>query len=157
MNANELLPGVEAANANRRILVIDEDHDIRQLGFDVLAGAGYYVEAVSNGEVGWKVIQAAAYDLIVTDHKLLGRTGMEMIEKMRAAAMKTPVIVAARHLPTHEFARKPWLKPIVMLQRPFPNADLLAAVKKILCPEVRPTVVPSPNVVKRQPAMEMAG
>jgi hypothetical protein len=30
------------------------------------------------------------------------------------------------------FARKPWLKPDVMLQRPFTNDDLLATVKKVL-------------------------
>jgi DNA-binding NtrC family response regulator len=157
MNVNEPLPGEEAANARYRILVIDDDHDIRQLSFDVLAGAGYYVEAVENGAVGWKVIQAARYDLVVTDHKLVGGTGMEMIEKLRAAVIKVPVIIAARHLPTHEFARKPWLKPIVLLQRPFSNDDLLGAVKKILRPDGRNVVSTPSSAAKKEPALELAG
>jgi len=157
MNANEPMPGEESANAHYRMLVIDEDHDLRQLSFDVLAGAGYYVEAVENGVAGWRVIQAARYDLVITDHKLIGRTGMEMIEKMRSAAMTTPVIIAARHLPTHEFARKPWLKPIVLLQRPFSNDDLLGAVKKILRPDGRNVAAIPSDPAKREPATELAG
>jgi CheY-like chemotaxis protein len=59
-------------------------------------------------------------------------TGIEMIEKLRSARMAVPVIMATGDLPTHEFARKPWLKPDATLPRPFSNDDLLEAVKKVL-------------------------
>jgi hypothetical protein len=42
------------------------------------------------------------------------------------------VIVATEHLPLREFARKPWLKPKAMLQRPFSNDILVETVKKVL-------------------------
>ena len=157
MNTNEPLPGEESANAHRRILVIDDDHDIRQLSFDVLTGAGYCVEMVDDGVAGWKLIQAARYDLVITDHKLLRMTGLEMIERMRAAAVTIPVIIATRYLPMQEFARKGWLKPVIMLQRPFANDVLLAAVEKILRP-ASPHVAATPFVAaKREPALELAG
>jgi hypothetical protein len=35
-------------------------------------------------------------------------------------------------LPIDEFARKPWLKPDLMLERPFSNDDLLEGVKNVL-------------------------
>jgi hypothetical protein len=35
-------------------------------------------------------------------------------------------------LPTHEFIRRPWLKPDAALERPFSNEVLLATVKEIL-------------------------
>lgn len=59
-------------------------------------------------------------------------TGVEMIEKLRSARMTLPVLMATRYLPTHEFIRRPWLKPDAALERPFSNDDLLATVKKIL-------------------------
>jgi hypothetical protein len=40
--------------------------------------------------------------------------------------------MATRYLPTHEFARRPWLKPDAALERPFSNEDLLETVKKVL-------------------------
>lgn len=56
-----------------------------------------------------------------------------MIAKVRASCMEIPVIMATGHLPMDEFARKPWLKPEAMLQRPFSNDELLVSVKNILC------------------------
>ena len=58
-----------------------------------------------------------------------------MLEKIHAARMSLPVIMATGNLPTHEFKKRPWLKPDAMLQRPFSNDDLLAAVKKVLRPD----------------------
>jgi hypothetical protein len=46
--------------------------------------------------------------------------------------MAVPVIMATSYLPTHEFARKPWLKPDAALERPFSSDDLLETVKKVL-------------------------
>ena len=120
------------ANSPHRILVVDDDSDTRQLSLDVLAGAGYDVEAVKDGAAGWEALQAKSYDLIITDNKMPRMTGIEMIEKLRSARMAVPVIMATGYLPTHEFARKPWLKPDATLQRPFSNDDLLAAVKEVL-------------------------
>ena len=155
MNANGPLPGEESANALRRILVIDDNHDIRQLSFDVLTDAGYCVEAVEDGVAGLKVIQAARYDLVVTDHKLLRMTGMEMIEKIRAAGVVIPVIIAARHLPTQEVARKGWLKPIILLQRPFSNDELLGTVGKALRQIGRNVATMPFSAVTREPALEL--
>ena len=156
MNANELLPGEESMNSQHCILVIDADHDVRQLTVDVLGGWGYHVEAVEDGLAGWKALQAARYDLVITDHKLVGVTGMEMVGKLRAAAMAVPVIIAARHLPTHEFASKPWLKPVVMLQRPFSIDELLGTVKKVLHPADRNVASPFSGAAKSDPALELA-
>ena len=123
------------ANFTHRILVVDDDSDTRQLSIDVLAGSGYDVEAVIDGAAGWDALQANRYDLTITDNKMPKMTGLELIEKLRSARMALPVIMATRYLPVNEFARRPWLKPDAMLQRPFSNDDLLETVQKILCPD----------------------
>ena len=79
---------------------------------------------------GWEALQNNSYDLVITDNKMPRMTGIEMIEKLRSATMTLPVIMATRYLPTHEFVRRPWLKPDAALERPFSNDELLAAVKK---------------------------
>ena len=128
-------PRPRPTNAPRRILVVDDDSDTRQLSVDVLAGSGYDVEAVIDGAAGWEALQETSYDLTITDNKMPRMTGIEMIEKLRSARMTIPVIMATGHLPMAEFARRPWLKPDATLQRPFTNDDLLAAVKKVLRPD----------------------
>jgi DNA-binding response OmpR family regulator len=119
-------------NPSHRILVVDDDHVTRQISVDVLVGSGYDVESVKDGAAGWQALQAGNYDLVVTDNKMPNMTGIEMIAKLRSARMAVPVILATGVLPTHEFARRPWLKPDAMLQRPFSNDDLLEKVKEVL-------------------------
>jgi DNA-binding response OmpR family regulator len=122
----------EQPNLSSLILVVDDDDDTRHMSINVLADSGYGVEGAKDGAAGWEAIQTTDYDLIVTDNKMPRMTGLEMLEKMRAARISLPVIMATGMLPTHEFERRPWLMPDLMLQRPFSNGDLLAAVKKIL-------------------------
>ena len=130
-----IAPVISHKNSPPRILVVDDDRDIRQLSQDVLAAAGYEVEAVKDGAAGWETLQAKSYDLVITDNQMPRMTGIEMIEKLRAAHMAVAVIMATGHLPTAEFDRKPELKPDAFLKRPFSNDDLLRAVKQVLRPD----------------------
>jgi DNA-binding NtrC family response regulator len=123
---------LEQSNSSRRILVVDDDNDVRQLSVDVLTDSGYEVEAAKDGAAGWEALQTNDFDLVITDNKMPRMTGIEMLEKLRAARMALPVIMATSHLPTHEFASKPWLRPDATLQRPFTNDDLLKTVKRVL-------------------------
>ncbi len=116
-----------------RILVVDDNTDTRQLSADVLTGSGYNIEVAKDGAAGWKALQSGNhYDLVVTDNTMPNLTGIEMIARLRSARLTVPVIMATEHLPDHEFARKPWLRPDATLQRPFSNEDLLETVKKVL-------------------------
>jgi DNA-binding response OmpR family regulator len=137
----------QARKPPQRILVVDDDNDIRQFSVDILTDSGYDVDGAKDGADGWDALQAVNYDLVITDNKMPRMTGMEMIEKLRAAYMTLPVILATRYLPRYELTLRPWLEPDAMLERPFSDDDLLGAVKKILGPgdgggEVKVTLLP---------------
>ena len=118
----------------QRILVVDDNVDTRQLTLDVLASSGYEAEGAADGAPGWEALQTFDYDLVVTDNRMPRMTGVEMIAKLRAARMSLPVIMATGVPPKYEFERRPWLKPDLLLERPFTNDDLVEAVRKILDP-----------------------
>jgi PAS domain S-box-containing protein len=111
---------------------VDDDRAARQHTVNALTGFGYEVEGVKDGAAGWAALQASHYDLIITDNRMPKMNGIEMIAKLRAASMTLPVIMATGLLPTHEFVRRPWLKPDVTLAKHFSNDDLLAAVNDLL-------------------------
>ena len=119
-------------NPSRRILVVDDDPDTRQLSVDVLVSSEYEVDAAIDGAAGWEALRARHYDLVITDNKMPRMTGVELIEKLRYTRVGLPVIMATSQLPTSIFDSKPWLTPDATLQRPFSNDDLLATVKKVL-------------------------
>ncbi len=119
-------------NFTRRILVVDDDRDSRQLKTDLLISSGYQVETANDGAAGWEALRTYDYDLVITDNHMPKMTGLEMIENLSASCMAIPVIMATGNLPTDEFARKPWLKPEATLQKPFTNRELLDAIKNVL-------------------------
>ncbi len=128
-----------------RILVVDDDDFVRQLNTRVLVKSGYNVDAAEDGAVAWDTLQLNGYDLLVTDNKMPKVTGVELLQKLHAARIFLPVIMATGTLPDEEFARSPWLQPAATLLKPYSNAELLATVEDVLCAttEARVQIEPS--------------
>ena len=120
------------ANPPQRILVVDDDSDLRLLYADVLALPGYHVDAAEDGAAGWEALQANNYNLLITEHSLPKLTGIELVRKLRAAHMAVPVVMAAGRLPTPELTRNSSLQLAAMLPKPFAVDELLDTVKKVL-------------------------
>jgi CheY-like chemotaxis protein len=118
--------------SSRRILVVDDDSESRQLKVDLLRSSGYQVEAANDGVAGWEALRTYEYDLVVTDNQMPRMTGLELIKNLEFSHMSIPVIMATGNVPADEFMRRPWLKPEATLQKPFTNNDLLEAIRSVL-------------------------
>ena len=115
-----------------RILVVDDDSDIRQLSAEVLIHSGYEVDAAADGAAAWEALQIKAFNLLITDHNMPGLTGVELVRKLRSARMALPVIMSTGRLPTKELAQNPSLQLAAMLPKPFSVEELLGTVTKVL-------------------------
>ena len=120
------------AKPTHRILVVDEDQDIRCLYSEVLAGGGYDVDAAQDGNVAWDALQANCYQLLVTEHYLPKLTGIQLVRKLRAAHIALPVVMAATTLPMYELHRDVSLQFAATLEKPFGMDVLLNTVKSVL-------------------------
>jgi DNA-binding response OmpR family regulator len=120
------------ADPNCRILVVEDDGDIRRLNFEVLDRAGYRVEAVEDGDVAWDKLRAKPFDLIVTDNEMPNLSGVVLITMMHAHGCALPVIMATAKMPSAEFERQPWLRPAAALLKPYTVDELLGTVKSVL-------------------------
>ena len=116
-----------------RVLVVDDESNMRKLNTEFLIAYGYHVDAAEDGAVAWDTLQTKSYDLLITDNTMPKVTGVELIEKVRAAGMPLPVIMATATLPKQTFARNPWLQPAATLLKPYTLAELLGTVKHVLC------------------------
>ena len=84
---------------SNRILLVDDELDIRLLGADLLFHSGYQVDTAGDGESGWEALQARDYDLLITDNKMPKVSGVELVRKLRSARMALPVILATGAMP----------------------------------------------------------
>lgn len=119
-------------NALHRILVVDEDRDLRQLYAEALAGPSCAVDGAADGAAAWEALQSNCYNLLITEHDMPKLTGVQLLRKLRAAHMDLPVVMVAGRLPTDELDRDPWLQFAGTLVKPFAVDVLVDTVNNIL-------------------------
>jgi two-component system sensor histidine kinase/response regulator len=120
------------SSPRRRILVVEDDRDLRRINAMVLHHAGYHVDTAEDGASGWKALQANHYDVLITDNNMPVVTGLELIMKVRSEEMPLSVILASGTAPTEELNRHPWLQLDAVLLKPYSTEAILVAVKKVL-------------------------
>ena len=76
-----------------RILVVDDDAVIREGLRRVLGIEGYLVETQSNGRAAMDRLQEFAFDLCITDLKMPGMSGLEVLQAVRVLQPEMPVIL----------------------------------------------------------------
>lgn len=140
MKAHPVLPTPEPAGTplssrthpRQRILVADDNGDVRQVTAKLLTRCGYEVDTAEDGAAAWDTLQRNRYHLLITNHHIPKVSGVELLEKLRAARMALPVIMAAPALPKDEFIRYPWPQPYGTLLKPYRVAQLLGMVREVL-------------------------
>jgi len=104
---------------SKKILVVDDEATIRLSLVEALSAEGYSVEAAETGEEALARTHGTAFDLLVTDLKLPGVTGLELLQAIRNQGQQVPVImmtaygdvdtaVAAMRLGAYDFIAKPF-------------------------------------------------
>lgn len=76
-----------------KILIAEDDRELRQLFQHVLTKNGYAVTGVSNGEEAMDAIDAGYYDLIISDIMMLKMDGYQLVRALREAGLTIPVMM----------------------------------------------------------------
>jgi DNA-binding response OmpR family regulator len=123
----------ERAHPPRRILLVDDDAELRKLYANFLMIAGYEVDTAGDGEAGWEALYAESftpdgYDLLITDNNMPRLSGVGLIKKVRAAGLNVPIILASGNAPDDTQS----LRLAAVLPKPFTGPDLLQAIEKAL-------------------------
>jgi len=80
-------------NALRKVLVVDDDPVVRKSFDRVLSGKGYAVITAENGEEALRKLNEEKYDLVYTDIRMPGISGLEVAEQVKARKPWTPVVI----------------------------------------------------------------
>lgn len=77
----------------RKVLVVDDDPVVRKSFDRVLSGKGYAVITAENGEEALRKLNEEKYDLVYTDIRMPGMSGLEVAEHVKASRPWTPVVI----------------------------------------------------------------
>jgi len=76
-----------------RIIVIDDEQDVRDALKEVLERAGFDVDIAANGDDGLELLRSKGADVVITDIIMPGKNGVETVHDIRKNFPKTRVIV----------------------------------------------------------------
>ena len=84
-------------NPNPKILLVEDDASIATGLQKVMRANGYGVTAVSRGDTGLERALAEPFHVVVTDLKLPGLDGLELVRELHQAKPKLPIILITAH------------------------------------------------------------
>jgi diguanylate cyclase (GGDEF)-like protein len=115
-----------------KTLVVDDEEIVRSFLIDVLTDEGYQVTAVSTGEEAVKLISKREFDLIITDIKMPGTDGMEVLRVAKTRDPNQNVIVMTGYASTETAVESMKLGAADYITKPFNLDQIKIVVAKTL-------------------------
>lgn len=110
-----------------RILLIEDEANVRIIMEHALIDGGYEVDAAEAVLIGYELLASHSYDLVVADARMPDGNGLELAEKARGTGVPALIITGyAFNLPRDELDR------FEFLLKPVTPSELLQAVERVL-------------------------
>ncbi|MBV8686967.1 MAG: PAS domain S-box protein [Alphaproteobacteria bacterium] len=110
-----------------RVLLVDDEPLVRASAADMLTELGYEVEEAESAEAALERIEAAAPDIVITDHLMPGLSGTDLAALLRRTRPGLPVLIVSGYA---DLEGLPAALP--RLTKPFRQSDLAACVGRLL-------------------------
>jgi signal transduction histidine kinase/FixJ family two-component response regulator len=131
-----LVTGLRFAGARPKLLVVDDQADNLALAVELLQKVGFETRAASSGEAALEVHDSWRPNLVLTDLRMPGMGGIELLRRLKAAG-STSVLVAftaSGFFELEEEARRAGASDVLL--KPYREAELLERLAKLLAVEL---------------------
>jgi CheY-like chemotaxis protein len=147
----------------KRILVVDDESDVREYLKAALEDDGFLVETAGDGLEALESVRREPPDLVSLDLVMPRHSGAKFyhdLQKDKHLA-KIPVLIVTGHarddLGKTDFAEMTMSGPGVYLEKPVRPASYVAAVRKVLGMEAASSPEPRPDELRRELAEALSG
>src|SRR5271154_4982062 len=120
------------AAGKQSILVVEDEAKLRRLVELQLADEGFQVQSAPDAEMGLQLVNKETFDLVLTDFKLPGMTGLEFLQAVKQVDAQTPVVIMTAYgtVESAVDAMKAGASDYVL--KPFSLAELVLVIRKEL-------------------------
>src|SRR6188768_3192070 len=120
------------AMARKSILVVDDEKNQREILETILSSEGYDVTTASSGEAAMKFVESRRFDLVLTDFKMTGMSGLDLLKELTNYDKSIIVILLTAHGSVDSAVDALRLGAFDYLQKPYDSAKLLETVSRAL-------------------------
>ena len=126
-----------------RVLVVEDNSEMGPYLKQGLTEHGFAVDLVADGVHALDYAATGVYDLLILDRMLPGRDGLDILRRLRAAAVRTPAIFLTAKSAVSDRVEGLDSGADDYLVKPFSFAELVARIRVVLRrgPEIQPSVL----------------
>jgi CheY-like chemotaxis protein/anti-sigma regulatory factor (Ser/Thr protein kinase) len=140
-----------------RILLVDDEKAVKWALQEALTDAGYEVETATSGEEGLLKAREQAFDLVVTDLRMPGISGLDMIREMKKSRPDLRAIICSAYGSMESVVEAMRLGVNDFLVKPFKIAELKKSIADLLGPPAESASPPAavakpPTAAPERPA-----
>lgn len=118
--------------ATTNILIVDDEEGVRELLCDALRIAGYAPLSAANGRTALALLREKSVALVIADVNMPQMSGFDMLGKMRAQGLTTPVLLLSARGERHDVTEGLRLGADDYVGKPFGLEEIMLRVKAIL-------------------------
>ncbi len=146
-------------SAIRKVLVVDDDPVVGKSFDRVLSGKGYAVITANNGQEALAKLDAEDYDVVFTDIKMPGMSGLEMAERVKAQRPWLPVVIVTGYGSSDNEARAEAAGVSAFLRKPLSPEMIEGSAAKALSEKAAApaAAVAAEGAAEAAPAPKAAG
>jgi PAS domain S-box-containing protein len=115
-----------------RILVVEDEDEVRELLKDILTDGGHEVAFASDGQKGLALFQEKTFDLVFTDLGMPGMSGWEVAEQIKRLSGETPVALITGWEVKQKKQELKSKGVDVVLKKPFRVEEILSLVHDLM-------------------------
>ena len=116
----------------RRILIVEDDEDMRENLRRILTLAGYQVHLARDGSEAITALQTEPFHLVLTDLVMPRMGGLELLREIRRRERDLPVVFLTAFGKSAAFAEAMDLGAIGFITKPFHANSLLAVIREVI-------------------------
>ncbi len=120
-----------------KILIADDDSNLRKLLMNELSGGGLDLTSADSGSAAFDFLKSGDYDVLVLDLNMPDMGGIELLKTMKNLDIATEVIVLTGHATVATAVEAMKLGAYDYLTKPFSMEELMLRVERLLKAEKR--------------------
>lgn len=118
--------------AKARVLVVDDEDDLRTLLTDIVIKAGYEAATASDGEEAIGMVKKTKFDVALLDIQMPNKSGIEVLKFIQENSKETKAIILTGYadlkhaMEAREFGAQDFIS------KPYKLEDVLTTIKRVL-------------------------
>ncbi len=128
--------GSQMSQENLKVLVVDDNQDVRDLVVHILNADGFHVYSATDGENALAILNSNQVDLVLLDVMMPGKSGLEVLQEIRSGSNKKireiPVMMITAKSSTDDIDQALALGADSYVVKPFRGTTIREKVRSIL-------------------------